>query len=218
MIKRTIALALVFASCLNCFAAEPAVNYLNKLPPINGWLIQKSGDFANWRGVKFLGKTLREPINIIIIDPYSLSETEAIAKLLAECKKVGYEDELGHSSGYSGEIDSVKYAQIPYGKHMAFANHDFFKTNNHGRIMGAAEYQNSWIFIAAFSRERPTVLKGVNHLFVSFNLARNDFCDKMNTLSIYKVIGTHLLGNTIHTADATTADHDGYATVLLASK
>ena len=217
MTKRAIILALVFVSCLNCFAAEPSVNYLNQLPPINGWLIQKNGDYANWRGVKYLGKTLREPINIIIVDPYSNSEEEAIAKLLAQCKKVGYEDELGHSSGYKGEIDSVEYAQIPYGKHLAFANHDFFKTNNHGRILGAAQYENAYIFIAAFSRERPTVLKGVNHLFVSFNMARNDFCDKMNSLSLYKNIGRQNLGNTIDTSDTTTADHDGYAIVLLSS-
>lgn len=84
--------------------------------------------------------------------------------------------------------------------------------------MGASSYQDSWIFIGAFSRERPTVLKGVNHLFVSFNLARNDFCDKMNSLSIYKVIGRDFLGNTIETSDTTTADHDGYAIVLLASR
>jgi len=137
---------------------------------------------------------------------------------VGECNKIGYGTELGHSSGYGGEIDSVEYAQIPYGKHMAFANHDFFRTNNHGRIIGAAEYKNAYIFIAAFSRERPTVLKGVNHLFVSFNLARNDFCDKMNTGSIYKEIGMHFLGNTISTTDTTTADHDGYAVVLLATK
>jgi len=218
MIKKAEMTSLILAFCLNCFAAEPSVNYLNQLPPINGWLIQKNGACANWRGVKYLGKTLREPINIIIIDPYSSSEAEAIAKLLAECKKVGYEDELGHSSGYSGKINNVDYEQIPYGKHLAFANHDFFKTNNHGRIMGASSYQDSWIFIGAFSRERPTVLKGVNHLFVSFNLARNDFCDKMNSLSIYKVIGRDFLGNTIETSDTTTADHDGYAIVLLASR
>lgn len=190
--------------------------FLAEIPPINGWLLRRDGSPACWLGIKYFGRTLREPINVVIIDPYSATETEAMAKLMRECAKAGYRDEIGHSAGYRGEINGLFYRQIPEGKHMAFANKDFFQTNNHGRIMGPAVYRDSMVFIAAFSTERPTMLKGFEHLFVSFNRARDDFCSKMDARSDYRIVGLLSLGNTLDTGAETTADHDGKAVVLQA--
>lgn len=188
-----------------------------KLPPIDGWLIHGNGTYANWLGIKYFGKTLREPINVIIVDPYAASPKQATDRLVAECAKAGYGVEYGHSSGYSGIVDGVSYPQVPHKKHVAFANHDFFRTNNHGRIMGPAPYAGGYIFIAAFSEERPAFAGKLEHVFVSFNAARDDFSRKMNTRTQYRVVGSYALGNMLASQTETTADHDGDAVVLVAS-
>lgn len=188
-----------------------------KLPPIDGWLIHGNGTYANWLGIKYFGKTLREPINVVIVDPYATSPKQATDRLVAECEKAGYGVEYGHSSGYSGIIDGVSYPQVPHKKHVAFANHDFFRTNNHGRIMGPAPYAGGYIFVAAFSEERPAFAGSkLEHVFVSFNAARDDFSRKMNTRTRYRVVGAYALGNMLASQTETTADHDGDAIVLVA--
>jgi|WetSurMetagenome_2_1015567.scaffolds.fasta_scaffold75361_3 hypothetical protein len=184
------------------------------IPSIGEWLFYKNKRYADWLGVKYYNRYLREPINIIIIDSDSESAQQAVKKLLRECKMVGYEEEYGHSSGYMGVIDNEFYRQVPNNRHMAFANKDFFVTNNHGRIIGPAFYNGKYVFIAGFSTERPSIFKGVHHLFVSFNKARNDFSLKLNDGSVYKIIGSMDLKNTINTNTTTTADHDGKVIVF----
>lgn len=217
---------LFFSSCnsSNFNRTDPVAAYLNKdistnlLPNINGWLYYRNNTFADWLGIKYHSRTLREPINIIIIDSYSDSEQQAIEKLMKECKIVGYEEEYGHSSGYMGVINNKNYYQIPNNKHMAFANKDFFLTNNHGRIFGPAFYNNRYIFIAGFSTEKPTMFKGFRHIFISFDKARDDFSFKLNGGNIYKIIGSVELNNVVNTKTVTTADHDGKGIVLEAQE
>jgi hypothetical protein len=191
---------------------------ITKLPPINGWLLHGDSSYANWLGIKYFGKTLREPINVILVDRHSATPQAAVSKLVAECRKAGYGVELGHSSGYRGIINGTEYAQVPHKKHVAFANHDFFKTNNHGRIMGPAPWSGGFIFIGAFSEERPAFAGRLEHVFVSFSAARDDFAGKMNARTQYRVAGTYPLENVLATQAETTADHDGNAVVLVATE
>lgn len=186
------------------------------IPDIGEWLLYRNNTCADWLGIKYHNKYLREPINIIIIDPYSKNSDQAVKKLFHECKVVGYKEEFGHSSGYRGIIDNECYKQIPANKHVAFANKDFFVTNNHGRIIGPAFYDGKYIFIAGFSTERPTIFKGFHHIFVSFNRARNDFSLKLGGSPVYRIEGVVNLKNVINTDAATTADHDGKAVVITA--
>ena len=188
-----------------------------KLPPINGWLLHGDSSYANWLGIKYFGKTLREPINVIIVDPVSTSPEMAVATLMKACKAAGYEEEYGHSSGYCGVINGALYKQIPNDRHMAFSNKDFFQTNNHGRIMGPALFKGSYVFIAAFSTERPTI-RHFEHLFVSFCRARDDFGARMDARTPYKNQGYVSLGNVIDDDTMTTADHDGNAILLVAER
>jgi len=185
-------------------------------PPLGKWLLYQDLAYADWLGGKYLGKKIREPINVVIVDGFSQNPVQAVEKLLGECKAAGYEEEYGHSSGYMGLIDGVFYHQIPDNRHMAFANHDFFRTNNHGRIIGPALFNGAYVFIAGFSTEKPTIFKGFRHLFVSFNRARNDFAVKLNGGPVYKISGSVVLGNRISTEELTTGDHDGRALVLQA--
>ena len=187
------------------------------LPEIDGWMRYKN-KYADWLGIKYFNKTLREPINIIIIDAHSQTREQAVSKLLKACRNAGYEEEYGHSSGYEGLIDNQEYGQIPNNRHMAFANKDFFLTNNHGRIIGPALYNNEYVFIAGFSTEKPTIFKGFKHMFVSFTKARNDFSIKLDSGGVYKMRGTADLHNVLNTQYSTTADHDGKAIVFEAQK
>jgi hypothetical protein len=191
---------------------------ITRMTDIGGWLLHEDGRVANWLGIRYQGRILQEPINVIIVDPYSTSEATAVKRLLAECKRAGYEEEYGHSAGYRAEIGGRMYRQIPNDRHMAFSNKDFFQTNNHGRIMGPALIEGRYVFVAAFSTERPAFARGLKHLFVSFTRARDDFCAKMDAKTIYKIQGPVPLGNRLDSPTTTTADHDGQATVLVASR
>jgi hypothetical protein len=190
----------------------------SKLLTIGKWLLHDNGEYSNWLGKKYYGRYLKEPINIVIIDSYSETNDMAIKKIMKECKKNGYGEEYGHSSGYSGIINDTIYKQIPNEKHMAFSNRDFFFKNNHGRIMGPALINGQYIFVAAFSTERLSIIKGFHHSFVSFNNARDDFCVRMNKGTIYKIKELINIGNIEDTDMTTTADHDGKVIVLQAEK
>lgn len=229
MMKRLVILIFAFFYFNSCSSSnlnqrKTITGYLNEniaentLPAINGWLYYKNNTFADWLGIKYHNKILREPINVIIIDSYSTSTSQAVKKLMKECKIVGYEEEYGHSSGYMGFIDNKSYYQIPNNRHMAFANKDFLLTNNHGRIIGPAFYNNRYIFIAGFSTEKPTIFKGIKHLFISFDKARDDFSLKLNESNVYKIIGSVDFANSINTESVTTADHDGKVIVLEAQE
>jgi len=187
-----------------------------QLPPIGKWMITQKGKPADWLGEQYRGKKLFEPINVIIVDGYSENGGVAIEKLITECKRIGYEEEEGHSSGYYGSIDNFLYEQIPDKKRIAFSDGEFYRSNNHGRIMGPAFFNGEYVFIGSFSRESFKITDKIHHVFVSFRIARDNFCSKLNNGPIYKIIGTYNLGNTINDVDSTTADHDGRAIVLKA--
>lgn len=181
---------------------------------VGKWLENSNGCDANWLGIKYKDRFLREPINIIIIDSISKSNTDAVLKIISECKKAGYKLEFGHTSGYCGLINNVLYTQIPKEKQIAFSDDDFFLTNNHGRIIGPVFLNEKYIFIAAFSTEKPSIIHGFNHKFISFTKARNEFCKSMNNKTVYKLLGYVNLNNTLNTCETTTADHDGNLVIL----
>ncbi|MCK9170104.1 MAG: hypothetical protein M0P01_06780 [Treponema sp.] len=69
-----------------------------------------------------------------------------------------------------------------------------------------------------FSKEKPTIFKGIKHLFISFDEARDNFALKLNEGSVYKIAGSIDLHNIINTEKETTADHDGKAVVFEAKE
>lgn len=184
------------------------------MPPIGEWLIAKDGSVAHWLGQRLAGKMLLEPINVIVRDRFSQSSSDAIRKLMGECKKSGYEEEIGHSSGYRGSIDGKIYPQIPDNRKMAFSDKEFFQVNNHGRLFGPARWNDEYVFTGAFSRESFKLFNRIHHTYLSFNAARDDFCRKLESGGKYKRIGNFSLNNVADSNEATTGDHDGFAAVL----
>jgi hypothetical protein len=212
----TLTIALPFA----LFALDAAIGQENSqqvdLPPIGKWLLHENGEPSHWFGETYQNRKLFEPINVIFIDAYAETEKAAVEKLMRECKIAGYDEERGHSSGYAALIGERQYGQIPNDKRMAFANKDFFLTNNHGRIMGPVYDGRRYVFVGAFSTESFKIFDRAHHRYVSFIRARDDFCAKMDKGSVYKIAGSHDLANTVDDREFTTGDHDGKAIILSA--
>jgi hypothetical protein len=189
------------------------------LPSIGKWMIGRDGTIAHWLGEIFEGKTLREPVNIIVVDTRAGSAESAKQRLLAASTAAGYPVRMGHSTGYRGYIGGQFYPQIPEGRDDAFSNRVFELSNNHGRIFGPHLLGDAYVSIGAFSREEVRPLRAPAHGYASFNRARDDYSQALDRATSFKRKGFVELGNAI-VADprVTTGDHDGLAVLLHASR
>ncbi len=172
---------------------------------------------AHWLGEKYSGKNLREPVNIIIIDGLATSPQNAIERLVAGCKTAGYEKRRGHSGGYRAFLGGRLYAQLPEEKDLAFSDAPFEMNNNHGRIFGPLFWNGRYYFTGAFSREQVEPLSRIKHQYLSFNQARDNFAERMDKKTLFRISEFVDLENAIAgNANLTTGDHDGIAVVLSA--
>ncbi len=179
------------------------------LPSIGKWMFDSTGTPSAWLGKKLKGKTIREAINIIIIDSVSKSVIEAKQNLIFAFDKAGYKDRWGHSSGYKGLIDSNYFSQLPEKYFHTFSTHPFEFDNNHGRIFGPYFKNGIYYFTGALSRE-----KGVSHEYISFTQARDNLAASLDSKTAYKFVRKINLNNTINSDSLTTGDHDGYCILI----
>lgn len=185
------------------------------LPAIGKWMLTSKGVPSDWLGEIDRGKNLREPINVIIIDEAASSAEDAKARLLAATARAGYPVRFGHSTGYQGFIGGQFHAQLPQGRDDAFSNDVFEVSNNHGRIFGPHVMGQTYLFTGAFSREEVDPFRDPPHQYGSFNRARDDFTQRLDRSTAYKVSGFVSLDNAlIGDPKLTTGDHDGMAVVV----
>lgn len=186
------------------------------LPALGKWLIAPDGSIAHWLGYKVQGKTFQEPINIILVDGVAQSAAEANARLLNSCAEAGYDNMLGHSSGYFGFIGEKLYGQFPGEANRAFSNTFFWVANNHGRVFGPHYHEGKYYYIAAFSREDLDMKTEAKHIYVSFVKARDDFAKQLSATSVYQISGQvdFQNGRPNNPAIQTVGDHDGNAVLL----
>jgi hypothetical protein len=190
-----------------------------ELPEIGKWMIAADGGIASWLGMKYRGKDLLEPINVVIYDGIALTGDEAYARLEAAGAAVEFEMREGHSTGYAALVGGSLYGQLPQGKGKAISDASFELANNHGRLFGPVRWKNGWLFTAAFSRESPDLVSKVKHHFASFDRARDAFAWALDKEGTYKVAGFIPLGNAvIGSSEIGTGDHDGLAIYLSAIK
>ena len=189
-----------------------------ELPAVGKWMVDEKGDFAHWLGELYEGKPLREPINVILVDAGARNEEDAVKRLIAASKQAGYPIRRGHSIGYQASIGGTLHPELPTGKSGAFSNAPFELDNNHGRIFGPFKLGDSFVFVAAFSRENVDPFGTPKHRYASFNRSRDDFAQRMNEVTAFKLSGFIDLENTGIGMAWTTGDHDGQATVLHAPK
>jgi hypothetical protein len=204
--------ALVFCASGAAYQPSPSdIAHPKGLPALGKWMIAPSNKPANWLGLKFQGKEMREPINVIIIDSRSKTSEEAMDRLSEYCSEAGFKARKGHSSGYFGYIEGSLYPQIPRKNRLAFSNKPPEFQNDHGRIFGPYKSGGKFYFTAAFSREK---LTRHGHEYVSFVKAREEFTSQMSVKTDLKVIDNVFMDNKISSEALTTGDHDGYAIVL----
>ena len=153
------------------------------------------------------------------MDTLAPSAEEARKRLVQDLAAAGYLIREGHSTGYRGYIDGVVYEQTPEGKEQAFSNEPFETRNNHGRMFGPHPYRGGWLFIGAFSRERMDLLDKVKHRYVSFNQARDDLSQRLDSKTHYRIRAFLDLENAlIDNPTCTSGDHDRIAVLLTRSE
>ena len=99
-------------------------------------MLTREGVPSHWLGEIYEGKSLREPINLILVDAGAGSAEDAKQRLITASKAAGYPIRMGHSAGYQGYIGDGLHHQLPAGRDDAFSNEVFELSNNHGRIFG----------------------------------------------------------------------------------
>lgn len=187
------------------------------LPPLGKWMYNSDKKYSEWLGENLNGKSLREPINLVLVDSISKSAEDAKTFLINNFKLAGFDVRAGHSSGYFGFIENTQYPQLPDKPNHAFSDEPFEKDNNHGRVFGPCVINGVYYFTAAFSREKVVVNIPI-HKFESFVAARNKIAENLNAESKYKVAGKVDMQNRLETDKITTGDHDGRAILLSAVK
>jgi hypothetical protein len=189
------------------------------LPAIGKWMVDRAGTIAHWLGEQYEGKRLREPINVILVDTAAKSAEEAKRRLIAATTAAGYPIRFGHSTGYRGFIGGRLYAQLPDGRGDAFSNRIFELSNNHGRLFGPHPVGKAYVTIAAFSREQVRLFQSPEHGYASFNRARDDFSQRLDQWTAFKLGGLVSLANAIvGDPRVSTGDHDGLAVLLRADR
>lgn len=193
-------------------------SFSDDAPPLYAWMLKPDKQRADWLGIKFKGKTLHEPINILICDSFSRSAQEAETKLLSACSNADYLDRYGHSSDYIAMINGVAVSPFPNLKKHSFSDRIFAEANNHGRIFGPVFFKDKYWFYAAFSREKVHI-EPLEHTYASFNHARDSFAWSLDATGLYNVKCFVNLGNIILSSKTEcSGDHDGIAVLLEAEK
>jgi hypothetical protein len=184
---------------------------------IGKWMLEPDGQISDYGGQPYHGKTLLEPVNVIIIDPTSTSREEAIQKLNVAMFWGGFPAQPIHSTGFLGEIDDVIYGQQPSGLLQGFSDNLFIFPNDHGRIFGPdpVETSTGYVWSGAFSTEVLSIYNFLPaHSYVSSNMARTALATRLILAGQATYVGTVPLNNAVDNATTTTGDHDGYAVVL----
>ncbi len=185
---------------------------------VGRWMITKNLENATWLGEKVGGRTLREPINVVLIDGFAKTPEDATRRMLEAMNRAGYGPKNMHSDGYYGYLNGELRGQYPQGKGQAFSDGPWYAANNHGRVFGPFVVRDRTIFIASFSRENFRWLPTPGHPYSSFQVAREDLGQQMSANTIFKAQGYLDLGSALDTPTETTGDHDGRALLLVAQE
>ena len=183
---------------------------------IGKWLLQPTGEISSYGGQRYAGKSIIEPVNVIILDPTSASAADAAKKLNADLGAAGFPARAIHSTGFLGVIGDVTYPQQPSGFLQAYSDNDFLLPDDHARVFGPAPAESvaGYVWTVAASRE----LFGFNglipaHTYLSYDQARDELASRL-VANGATLVGIVPLQNAYDGPSATAGDHDGYAIVI----
>jgi hypothetical protein len=184
---------------------------------IGTWLLESNGQISDYGGQRIDGKSVLEPINVIIVDPTSSTAAEATAKFNARMTQAGFPALPIHSTGFQGTIDDVTYGQQPTGSLDAYSNNFFLLPDDHARAFGPDPVQTAsgFVWTVAVSREQFGLVNGIvpAHIVTSYNAARDELASQL-VADGGTLVGIVPLSNAVDSATQTTGDHDGYAIVI----
>lgn len=218
--------SLCIACCFSCFIISIPVSVfsqnkqqetsdipkviLDSMPKIDPWMFENNGSPASWLGFKLNGKTLYEPIDLIIIDTISISGEASATLVEQRFANAGFDERPGHSSNYMGRMNDTNFTQTPdTTSNKAFSNYLWAFTNDHARLFGPYKYNGIYFWIGSVSREM-----GISHEYVSFKKAVDELERCLVQFASVKSLGKYNLHNAINSDTLTTGDHAGFATVL----
>ncbi len=184
---------------------------------IGKWMLRADQQIANYGGQQYGGRSLLEPVNVIIVDSGATTATQATRKLNAAMFWAGFPAQLIHSTGFQSEIDDVMYGQQPSGPLAGYSDNFFVLPNNHGRIFGPdpVETSSGYVWSGAFSTETFGLYNFLPaHTYVSSDMARTALAIRLIRSGQATFVGMVPLDNSYNTGSTTTGDHDGYAVVL----
>jgi hypothetical protein len=184
---------------------------------IGTWLLESNGQISDYGGQRIDGKSVLEPINVIIVDPTSSTAAEATAKFNARMSQAGFPALPIHSTGFQGAIDDVTYGQQPAGSLDAYSNNFFLLPDDHARAFGPDPVQTAsgFVWTVAVSREQFGLVNGIvpAHIVTSYNAGRDELASQLMADGA-TLVGIVPLSNAVDSATQTTGDHDGYAIVI----
>lgn len=188
-------------------------------PCTGRWMLEPDSLPAHWLGVKWKGRILLEPINLLISDSLATSRTESRQALRDALSAAGFPSRSLHSGGYMGMIGDSIYPQLPDEKDHAFSNQFAAFGNIHGRVFGPRYINGVYWYTAAFSREKLSPFSKIKHAYDSFIRARDEVSKKLDQKGSFSISKTIDLQNKI-SGDSlfTTGDHDGRAILLTRQK
>jgi hypothetical protein len=183
---------------------------------IGKWLLQPNGQISDFGGATLGGKTLLEPINVIILDPTSTTSAESAAKLNADLAAAGFPAQPVHTTGFQANLNGETVSQQPTGLLDAYSDNSFLIPDDHARAFGTGPTQDytGYVWTVAASREQ-FGLSGLlpTHTYVSYDEARDALASQL-ILSGATLVGIVPLSNAYNTDTVTTGDNDGYAIVI----
>ena len=180
---------------------------------IGVWMFKRNeldvNSIADWLGIRFDGKVLLEPINIIWVDFVSKNKEEAEQKVLTYLEKNNFLHRSGSSTGYLGIFEN-NYWLHQYRETWS-DKLDPNTVNNHGRIfLGYETFSNlgNSVFVStgAFSVENE------KHHFISFEKSLWQF----HETEFWKVNSeVTTLKNIVKNDTYSTFDHNRVRTFIL---
>jgi hypothetical protein len=191
---------------------------------VGKYMLQSDGSVSNYGGQTYGGKTMVEPVNVIIVDPTSTTPEQATAKLNRDMTLGGFPPMAVHSGGFMALVGAKTYGQKPALPLLAYSDNLFLLQNDHGRIFGPAPVSTTgggYVWTGAFSTETLGISEnGIpGHVYVSDNAARAALIARLVASGQVSRIDYVPLNNAIDPRDPATSgytsgDHDGYAVVI----
>ncbi|MGM9322894.1 hypothetical protein [Deinococcus aquaticus] len=181
---------------------------------------------AVWNGEPYQGRTLREPINLILIDRFARTPEQATARMNAALAAAGFTPTGGFGSGpggYHALLNGELRAQHPATPGQAYSDGPPGAYNHHGVTFGPYRVGGSFVFTGAFNGadHRPdqtgaTPAGAGTQVFNNYMVARESLAAALDRSSVFHKKGYFDLQAIIDTPTETTADSDGCAVVLVA--